>query len=152
MDQHANFVTIATPDLDAARTFYVTGLGWTPLLDVPGEIMFFQIGYGLTLGLFNAEAFAADLLGPDASLDDAGAVPQVSGLTLSNNVDSPAAVDAAFEKAVAAGGRAIKSPQQAAFGGYHAHIGDPNGVIWEIAFNPGWSIGPDGTVELKVVE
>jgi uncharacterized protein len=152
VDQHANFITIATPDLDAARAFYVTGLGWTPLLDVPDEIIFFQVGWGLTLGLFNATAFARDLLGPDDTLDDVGAVPQVSGLTLSHNVDSPAAVDTAFDKAVGAGGQPTKRPQQAAFGGYHAHVTDPSGLVWEIAFNPGWSVAPDGTVELKAVE
>jgi len=43
MKQAASFVTLATPDLDAARAFYVAGLGWEPLFDVPGEILFFQV-------------------------------------------------------------------------------------------------------------
>jgi hypothetical protein len=35
------------------------------------------------------------------------------------------------------------------FGGvYHAYIRDPNGIMWEIAHNPGWLINDDGTVEL----
>jgi len=41
----------------------------------------------------------------------------------------------------------LKHPQQGAFGGiYHAHVSDSNGLIWEIAHNPGWSIGDDGAV------
>jgi hypothetical protein len=51
MEQRVNFVTVATPDLDTARRFYVDGLGWTTTLDVPGEILFFQIGPGIMLGL-----------------------------------------------------------------------------------------------------
>ncbi len=151
MIQRADFITVATADLDAARAFYVDGLGWTPLLDVPGEILFFQIGHGLTLGLFDATAFTRDLLGRDDDPSDVAPAP-VSGLTLSQNVDSPADVDAAYARAVAAGGRAVKTPQAAAFGGYHAHVADPNEVIWEIACNPGWSVDPDGTVRLGVVE
>lgn len=49
----------------------------------------------------------------------------------------------------AAGGTVLKPPQPGQFGGvFHAHIQDPNGLIWEIAHNPGWRIGPDGTVHL----
>ena len=51
MRSRVDVITIATPDLGAARRFYVTGLGWTPTLDVPGEILFFQVGYGTMLGL-----------------------------------------------------------------------------------------------------
>ena len=54
--------------------------------------------------------------------------------------------------AKAAGATVIKAPQQAAFGGYHGHFADPNGLIWEIAFNPGWSVDADGTVRLVAVE
>ena len=43
MKQQAHFITLSTPDLDAARAFYCDGLGWTALLDVPGEIIFFQV-------------------------------------------------------------------------------------------------------------
>lgn len=142
MDQRIHFLTLATPDLDASRAFYKDGLGWTPLLDVPGEIIFFQIGSGLVLGLFDGQKFTEDL-----GHDD-GPTP-VSGLTLSHNVDSPAEVDAAVTSAVEAGATVVKQPQQAAFGGYHGHFADPNGVIWEVCHNPGWSVDDDGTVRLS---
>jgi catechol 2,3-dioxygenase-like lactoylglutathione lyase family enzyme len=160
MDQRIDFITLATGDLDAARRFYRDGLGWAPLLDVPGEILFFQVGHGLVLGLFDAVAFERDLLDeagvdessgePDAA--DTGAVPGVQGITLSHNVGSAAEVDAVVERMLAAGGRVRKHPQQAAFGGYHGHVSDPNGVLWEVAHNPGWSVDADGTVRLDVVE
>ena len=49
---------------------------------------------------------------------------------------------------VAAGGTLRKEPQRADFGGYHAYVEAPDGTVWEIAHNPGWSIGPDGEANL----
>lgn len=144
MNRNASFITVSTPDLDAARAFYVDGLGWEPTLDVPDEILFFQVASGVLLGLFEAEKFAADL-GPEIPPE----APR--GLTLSQNVDSPAAVDDVFQTAIQAGGRAVKTPRQAAFGGYHCHVADPNGLIWEIAFNPGWHVEETGCVHLGEV-
>ncbi|MBV9592227.1 MAG: VOC family protein [Actinobacteria bacterium] len=143
MDQHVNFVTLATADLDAARRFYCDGLGWTPLMDVPDEILFFQIAPGLLLGLFDADKFNQDLAtGEDRS--------KVSGVTLAHNVDSPEAVRDIVSAMADAGARVLKHPQPGAFGGiFHAHVEDPNGVIWEIAHNPGLAIAADGTVSLS---
>src|SRR3954470_21517051 len=116
MDSRVDFITLATPDLDAARAFYVEGLGWTPTLDVPGEILFFQVGHGTMLGLYDAAAFRADLgLPPGGALSTRGTV-------LSHNVDSPAAVDRLVDAAARAGAAVLKAPQPAAFGGYHGHF------------------------------
>lgn len=152
MEPRVDFLTVATPDLDAARRFYRDGLGWEPLLDVPGEILFFQIGFGQVLGLFDAVQFSADLASADDATPSAAPTPSVSGLTLSRNVGGPAEVREVVETMVAAGGTLVKPPQPAAFGGYHGHVADPNGVLWEIAFNPGWSVDADGLVTLEVVD
>jgi len=143
MDPQLHFITFATADLDASRAFYRDGLGWEPLADVPGEILFFQVGPGLVLGLFEATKFHEDLKSwPSRS---AG----VSGVTLSHNVQSAAAVIATIEKLTAAGATIVKPAQAGAFGGvFHGHVSDPNGIVWEIAYNPGWRIAQDGTVVL----
>jgi catechol 2,3-dioxygenase-like lactoylglutathione lyase family enzyme len=146
MDQHVHFMTVATGDLEAARRFYVDGLGWTPTLDVPGEIIFFQIGHGMILGFFDAEKFTADMGGDPAD----GAIP--SGFTLSHNVQSPDEVDRVMSEAATAGATILKPAQQAAFGGYHGHFADPNGTVWEVAHNPGWRVGDDGTVFIGVID
>lgn len=141
MDQQLHFLTFATRDLDAARGFYRDGLGWDPVLDVPGEILFFQVAPGLLLGLFEAGKFAEDLGGTSA--------PAPSGVTLSHNVASRDDVQSTVEAMAAAGGVVLKPPQDGQFGGiFHAHVEDPNGIIWEIAHNPGWRIQEDGTVAL----
>ena len=53
-----------------------------------------------------------------------------------------------LDAAAQAGATVLKAPQPAGFGGYHGHFTDPNGVIWEVAHNPGWLVEPDGTVRL----
>jgi catechol 2,3-dioxygenase-like lactoylglutathione lyase family enzyme len=140
MKPELHFITLSTQNLDAARTFYIDGLGWEPLIDVPGEILFFQMAPGLTLGLFDAAKFAEDQGRP-------GVITPIEGVTLSHNVESRDAVDAAVKRVQEAGGSVVKAPQDGAFGGiYHSLVRDPNGVIWEIAHNPGWRIEADGTV------
>jgi catechol 2,3-dioxygenase-like lactoylglutathione lyase family enzyme len=142
VDQQVHFTTLATADLDAARRFYVEGLGWRPLLDVPGEIVFFQVAPGAVLAFFEAGKFAQDLgRGP--------ARPEVSGLTLAHNVADRDAVRALVDAMVAAGGTVLTPPEEGAFGGvFHALVADPNGVVWEVGHNPGWSVDPDGTVRI----
>jgi catechol 2,3-dioxygenase-like lactoylglutathione lyase family enzyme len=142
MEQRIHFLTLATGDLDAARRFYRDGLGWSPLLDVPEEILFFQIAPGLVLGLFDAKKFDQDLLRDHSTTG-------VAGVTLSHNVSSRDDVVTTIRAMEAAGGTVLKPAQEGAFGGiFHGHVADPNGVIWEIAHNPGWSIDADGTVSL----
>jgi len=140
MDQAVHFVTVATRDLDAARRFY-GALGWEAQLDVPDEIVFYRSAAGQLLGFFEATKFARDQGTADA--------PGPAGLTLSHNARSRDEVTAVVERMVAADGTVRKAPQEAEFGGvFHAHVADPNGLVWEIAHNPAWSVRPDGSVAL----
>ncbi|GAB2762645.1 VOC family protein [Salinifilum aidingensis] len=140
MDQRTHVITLATDDLHAARSFYVDGLDWQPALDVPGEIIFFQTAPGMLLGLFDTEQFHGDI---GSATPGTGA----TGISLAHNVDSTEEVDATVRAAVEAGGTLVKTPQRANFGGYHGHVTDPNGVLWEICHNPWLRFAPDGTAE-----
>lgn len=141
MRPSVHFVTLSTPDLDAARRFYVGGLEWEPLLDVPGEILFFQVAPGMVLGLFDAEKFAEDVR--------AASAVAAGGVTLAHNVDGPDAVVDAVARFAGAGASIVVAPEPGAFGGiFHAIVRDPNGVLWEIAHNPGWHVSDDGTVSI----
>jgi catechol 2,3-dioxygenase-like lactoylglutathione lyase family enzyme len=117
----------------------VGGLRWQPLLDVPGEILFFQIAPGLVLGLFDAESFASDVR--------ASGPVGASGVTLAHNVASEAEVVEIAGRFTALGGHVVVPPEPGAFGGiFHAILSDPNGVLWEVAHNAGWHVADDGTV------
>lgn len=146
MQQQLHFLTLATPDLDASRRFYRDGLGWTPLHDEPGEIVFFQVAPGLVLGFFDADKFGRDL---GAGVADTGvsAAQGVSGVTLSHNVPRREDVAPTLAALEAAGGTLVKAAQDGDFGGiFHGHLADPNGVLWEVAHNPAWHVDEDDTV------
>lgn len=146
MDQRLSLITIGVPDLAAARSFYLEGLGWTPVLDIPGAVLFLQVGPGLLLSLYDAEELARDI-------DPAGtAAPTVGNVTLAHNVGSTWEVDDVLEGAANAGAVILKPAQRAAWGGYHGYFADPAGMPWEVAYNPGWSVDADGAVHMGPVD
>lgn len=144
MSQQLNLVTVGTADLARARAFYVDGLGWEVAWE-NDEAVFVHLGHGLLLALFGADALAAD-----ATL--AALTPGSGTVALAKNVGTDDEVDAVVEVAATAGATVVKRPQTAAFGGYHGYFLDPDGVLWEVAHNPGFSIGPDGRVSIAAVD
>ena len=130
MDQRISFVTLAVGDLDAARSFYVDGLGWTPALDVPGEVLMIKAAEHLVLSLWAEAGFEAEV-GPIRRGE--GLVP----VTLSHNVRTEAEVDAVLATARAAGADPVTEAVHRAWGGYTGYFGDPGGFRWEVATNPG---------------
>jgi catechol 2,3-dioxygenase-like lactoylglutathione lyase family enzyme len=146
MQPRLDLLTLAVDDLGAARRFYLDGLGWPAALDVPGEVLFLQLNHGLLVGLFGADDLATDM-GTDPASVRPGA-----GFTLAHNVGSPAEVRDVLGRAQRAGATVVKPAQDAAFGGYHAYFADPVGLRWEVAWNPGWRVLPDGTVRIGAVE
>ncbi|MFC4585206.1 VOC family protein [Sphaerisporangium corydalis] len=144
MEQRLDFVTLGVPDLGAVRDFYLGGLGWEPVLEVPGEIIFLQVGHGLVLGLFGSADLDADV---GAGQDSGRSAP----FTLSHNVEGEDEVREVMEQAREAGATILKEAQPAAFGGFHGYFADPAGFRWEVCFNPGWSVAPDGTVGIVPV-
>jgi uncharacterized protein len=140
MQQRMDLVTLGVTDFARTREFYVEGLGWQPVLEVPGDVVFFQVGYGLLLSLFPADELAAD---------GAGALgPGPAAMSLAQIVATEDEVVAALARAAAAGGRVLKPAQRAAFGGFHGYFADPSGFRWEVATNPGWSVDAAGQVTI----
>ena len=130
MEQRLSFVTLAVRDVDSSRSFYVDALGWSPELDVPGEVLMFMAGERLVLSLWDRAAFEAEVGGP--ALDGDG-VPPVS---VAHNVASPADVRAVLDLARDAGAH-VSGPEPRAWGGYSGYFADPDGFRWEVAWNPG---------------
>jgi catechol 2,3-dioxygenase-like lactoylglutathione lyase family enzyme len=140
LDQRLTIVTLGVASVPAARRFYEK-LGWTPSSAGQGDdVAFFQMN-GTALSLFGRAALAADAAIADSQ-------PGFSGVTLAHNLDSPAAVDAAFAQAIAAGATALKKPETVFWGGYSGYFSDPDGHIWELAHNPFFPLDPDGNLVL----
>lgn len=143
MEQHVTFISLGVSDVARTRDFYVTGLGWKPHFEVPGEVIFLQVNHGLILSLWNRAAMAAELGCDPAQLESsAGIVP----VTLSQNLGSPEEVDAVLGQAQAAGAVVAHPPRQQPWGGYSGYFADPDGFRWEIAYNPTWTVDDGGHV------
>lgn len=87
--------------------------------------------------------WSRDALAADAGMEpgDGAATPS---FVLAMNVDSPEEVDDACEQIQRVGGTILREPAQADWGGYTAYAADPDGHLWEVAFNPDWPVGEDG--------
>ena len=127
MDARLSFVTLGVTDLERATQFYQDVLG-LPRLESPPSIAFFELGK-TWLALY-ARALLADDAG--VSSDGSG----FPGFTLSHNVRSEADVNRVLEEVVAGGGRVVKPAQRADWGGYSGYFDDPDGFLWEVAWNP----------------
>ena len=130
MDPRVSFITLAVSDLDATRRFYVDGLGWTPELDVPGEVLMIKVGDRLVLSLWAEAGFESEV-GPIRRGE--GIVP----LTLAHNVPTRDDVDSVLEEARAAGADPVGAGEERDWGGYTGYFADPDGFRWEVAWNPG---------------
>jgi catechol 2,3-dioxygenase-like lactoylglutathione lyase family enzyme len=141
MDQRISLVTLGVRDIGQTRAFYAQ-LGWTPVQDEHDDVAFYQAG-GMVLALWDREKLAADSAVPDPG--------GWGGVTLAHNVGSPAEVDAVIAEARAAGAVIGREPAETFWGGYSAIFVDPDGHPWEVAHNPGWTLGPRGEVALPSV-
>ena len=123
------FVTIGVRDFRRSLTFYRDGLGFKTHNYKEGEdhVLFKLEGTWLSL-------YPWAKLAEDATVSASG--EGFRGITLAHNVDSRKKVDETFALAVAAGGKAVKQPQDVFWGGYSSYFADPDGVLWEIAWNP----------------
>jgi len=136
--QRVTLITLGVADLARARAFY-GALGWTETRPQEG-IVFYQM-LGAVLGLFPLADLAQDQGRPDARLG-------TGAMTLAQNFPTEAEVDAAWERAVAAGAVPLKRPQKVFWGGYSGYYTDPDGHVWEVAMNPFWPLQEDGSLTL----
>jgi uncharacterized protein len=137
---HVSLITLGVHDLERATRFY-EAWGWRrSTASVQGTVAFLR-GGAIVLALFGRDALAAE----------AGVPPAVAGLAsvaLAMNLGDEAAVDAALEAAVAAGGTVTRPAERADWGGYSGYVTDLDGHLWEVAHNPGFPLLDDGRVQL----
>ncbi|MDG2540135.1 VOC family protein [Dyella jiangningensis] len=134
-----HIVTLGVSDLSLSRRFY-EALGWKASSASNEHIVFLKGGAGV-LALYGRAALAEDALTDD---QPAG----FAGVTLARNAGSKDEVDRWFATAVAAGARVVKPPQEVFWGGYSSYIADPDGHLWEFAFNPYFVFDEHGNLAL----
>lgn len=127
MDARISLITLGVEDLDRSIEFYRDGLG-LPLRDDASGIAFFTTS-GTWLTLYPREKLAED-----AQVEASGS--GFRGFSLAHNVRTREAVDELMREAVAAGGEIQKQPEEASWGGYSGYFRDPDGFLWEVAWNP----------------
>lgn len=134
-----SIVTLGVVDVARSGRFY-EALGWERCSSSMAEIAWFQTADAY-LGLFGWTDLADDANLVDATRGSFG------GITLAINVETADAVDVALDEAVAAGGTILKPGTDLPFG-YGGYFADPDGHPWELCYNPGFPIGPDGRITI----
>lgn len=128
-------VTLGVGDLARARRFY-EALGWAGQ-EVQATV-FFQAG-PLVVVLWGRAELAADCAVPDTGAS-------FGGIALAHNVGSRAEVDDVLLAAAHAGATVTRPAAETSYGGYAGVFTDPDGHPWEVAHNPGFALGADGSV------
>jgi len=141
MEPRLSLVTLGVRDVARARAFY-EALGFKAARASQESVTFLDAG-GVVLALWGRAALAEDATVADSP-------PGFSGVALAHNARSETDVDKALNEAVAAGGKLIKPAGKTFWGGYAGYFADPDGHLWEVAYNPYFKLGSDGRVELEM--
>jgi hypothetical protein len=139
MEQRVSIITLGVADIKRSREFYER-LGWRRSMAKAEGIVFFQAG-GIALALYPRHELAKDA---NVSPDGHG----FNGISLAYNARNRAEVDSVLKEAVPAGATVVKPAQEAFWGGYSGNFADPDGFLWEVAWNPAFPIAEDGSIRI----
>jgi uncharacterized protein len=129
MEQRISLITLGVRDLEVSRSFY-EAIGWEVTQQPDSTVCFFQAG-SLVFGLWT------DLGGHGAP-----------GIELAYNVRTPEEVAVVLAEAERAGAAVLRPSAVAEWGGTSGAFADPDGYVWEVAHNPGWTIHADGSIQI----
>jgi catechol 2,3-dioxygenase-like lactoylglutathione lyase family enzyme len=133
MKPRINMITLGVTDMEKAIQFYENGLK-LPRMPFEGGAAFFTLN-GSWLSLYPRDALAEDAT---VAANGSG----FRGITLAHVVSSKQEVRDVLSQAVKSGGRLIKPAQDVFWGGYSGYFADPDGHLWEVAWNPHFWPGP----------
>lgn len=136
-----SLITLGVSDLGRAVEFYENVLGWKKT-ESPDGVAFFDLN-GMIFGLFPHAGLAKDMNIPAETLSS------YRGFTLALNLHNKDEVDLLFAEPADKGVSIIMQPEQVVWGGYSGYFADIEGNHWEVAFNPFWSVLPDGRMSMR---
>lgn len=139
MQQRMTMLGLGVKDLETAKTFYEAVFGWTRMQPEHEGIVFYRLN-GVILSLY-----PSDKLAEDAKVSPHGT--GFKGVTCAYNTQTEEEVDSLFSEFKSKGVSIIKMPEKVAWGGYSGYIADPDGHLWEIAYNPFWKLDSDGNLK-----
>lgn len=138
MQARVTLITLGVDDLERSLRFYRDGLGLRTEGIVGeefenGAVAFFDLQAGLKLAIWPRRSIANDAGIPLSA-------PSPTDITLAHNVVSKAEVNAVMEQARDAGAIIVKGAGDTFYGGYAGYFLDPDQHLWEVAWNPGWTV------------
>jgi catechol 2,3-dioxygenase-like lactoylglutathione lyase family enzyme len=140
MRQKFNLITLGVDDLERSLNFYEKGLGWKKSGKSMDGLALFPLG-GITLALYPRHE-----LEKDATLQYQST--EFSGITISYNAKSEKEVDEILEQVAKLGATIIKPAQKVFWGGYSGYFKDPDGYLFEVAYNPFWELDENDNLKL----
>jgi predicted lactoylglutathione lyase len=136
-----SLVTLGVTDLNRSIAFY-EALGFERRAPAADGVGFFQAGACVI------SVFPSNELAKDANISFKDLSPAFRGVSLAWNCRSKQEVDAAIDRAYRAGATVQKSAEDVFWGGYNGYFFDPDGHLWEVAYNPGFPLTPDDRLML----
>ena len=137
MEQRLSIITLGVTDLKRSRSFY-EDLGWKIATEENSE----------NIVVFNLQTFVLSLYPIKKLAEDTGLsmdIPAIHNFTMSYNVSSEVEVDQVIAEANRIGAKIVKQPQKVFWGGYSGYFSDPDGYLWEVAYNPFAKLEKDGS-------
>ncbi|MTI85904.1 MAG: VOC family protein [Firmicutes bacterium] len=128
MDPRISIITLGVENLQRSLSFYKDGLGWKTSKVSNELIAFFPLNV-IVLALYPKQALADDI-----KVSSAGS--SFSGITLAYNVKSTEEVDEVLRTVEEFGAKIMKQAEKVFWGGYSGYFADPDGHLWEVAYNP----------------
>jgi uncharacterized protein len=138
MKPRITLITLGVDDLEKSLRFYRDGLGLSTDGIIGkefeyGAVVFFELDSGMKLALWPRNSLSHDsglAVGPRSATE----------FTLAHNVSSKSEVDAVMTQAKKARAVIVKPAQDTFYGGYAGYFQDPDGHVWEVAWNPAWKV------------
>ncbi len=132
MEQRITVITLGVADLQRSINFYEKGLGWKRSDKSVGDLIVFDMP-GILFALYPIGELAEDVTIPHEP-------SRFSGIALAHNTHSEEEVAEILAQVETIGGSIVKPAQKTSWGGYSGYFADPDGYIFEVAYNPFWKI------------